>query len=97
MKYIESPGVCVIDSVVGSLCTPIQELHRFKDIYCPKSNTDCFLTSNYLQLYTSNDQKFCACEINCIIEYKYPQDCFLTADSGQLYDSDSEKFCSKET
>jgi hypothetical protein len=97
MKNIESPGVCVIDSVAGSLCTPVQDLHKFRDTYCLRTNTDCFLTYYSLQLYTSSLQKFCPCETDCEINYKYPmidQDCFLTADAGQLYDSNTEKFCS---
>jgi len=96
---LESPGVCVWDSGVGTTCTPVQNLHKFREFKCNNFRYPCFLTSNLLQVYTSSLEKFCACETNCIINYKYPldeQDCFLTLDAGQLYDSYNEKFCSNE-
>jgi len=96
---LKSPGVCVWDSGAGSWCTTLQELHTFRKYTHHIPSTNCFTTSLYHQLYTSNGEKFCACEKNCVINYKYPldiQECFLTADLGQLFDSDTEMFCSDE-
>ena len=93
---LESPGVCNWDSGVGSTCTPIQKIHKFRVFKCNNFRYPCFLTSNLLQLYTSSLEKFCACETDCEIEYKYPlpvTERFLTLDAGQLYDINNENFC----